>query len=135
MGSNVPTVSDAELDVLKVLWQRGASTVRQVEAQLRRRKRRWAYNTVLTLLSRLREKGYVASDRAGDKSGEAGTAHLFRAAVSRDQLLRHGLSELADRMCDGTASPLVHALVQGQRFSAEEIARFRKMLDQLEGKQ
>ena len=134
MGSNVPPVSDAELDVLKVLWKRGESTVRQVEAQLRRRKRRWAYNTVLTLLSRLREKGYVASDKPADKWGEAGTAHVFRAAVSREQLLRNGLTELADRMCDGTASPLVHALVQGQRFSADEIAQFRKLLDELEAK-
>ena len=127
MGS-APTVSDAELDVLKALWEHGPATVRQVEARLRRRKRRWAYTTVLTLLSRLREKGYVASDTTG-------TAHVFRPAVSRDQLLRHGLSELADRICDGTASPLVHALVKGRRFSADEIAHFRKLLDELERKE
>ena len=127
MGS-APTVSDAELDVLKALWEHGPATVRQVEARLRRRKRRWAYTTVLTLLSRLREKGCVASDTTG-------TAHVFRPAVSRDQLLRHGLSELADRICDGTASPLVHALVKGRRFSADEIAHFRKLLDELEQKE
>jgi BlaI family penicillinase repressor len=125
---SAPTVSDAELDVLKSLWEHGPATVRQVEARLRRRKRRWAYTTVLTLLSRLREKGYVASDTTG-------TAHIFRPAVSRDQLLRHGLSELADRICDGTASPLVHALVKGRRFSADEIAHFRKLLDELERKE
>jgi predicted transcriptional regulator len=118
-------VSDAELEVLKVLWDRGLGTVREVEAQLRRRKRRWAYNTVLTLLSRLREKGYVASDKSG-------AAHVFRAALSRDQLLRNGLTDLADRICDGTASPLLHALVQGERLSAEEIAGLRKLLDELD---
>lgn len=127
MGS-APTVSDAELDVLKALWEHGPATVREVEARLRRRKRKWAYTTVLTLLSRLREKGYVASD-----TGQ--TAHVFRPAVSRDQLLRHGLSELAERICDGTASPLVHALVKGRRFSADEIAHFRKLLDELEQKE
>lgn len=132
MGSSVPPVSDAELDVLKVLWERGPGTVRDVEAHLRRRKRRWAYTTVLTLLSRLRDKGYVASDKP-DRGG--GAALVFRAAVSRDQLLRNGLTELADRICDGTASPLVHALVEGQRLSPDEIARLRRMLDEIEQQQ
>src|SRR5258706_6672613 len=115
MGSNVPTVSDAELDVLKLLWQRGASTVRQVEAQLRRRKRRWAYNTVLTLLSRLREKGYVASDKPGDKSGEAGAAHVFCAGGLRERMIWDGFNQLADRMFDWTASPLRPALWPRER--------------------
>src|SRR5437588_857092 len=119
MGS-VPAVSDAELDVLKVLWEHGPCTVRQVEAQLRRRKRRWAYNTILTLLSRLREKGCVASDRSG-------AAHVFSAAVTREQLLQHGLSDLADRICDGTASPLVHALVQRGKLSADDVNELRKL--------
>jgi BlaI family transcriptional regulator, penicillinase repressor len=117
-------VSDAELEVLKVLWTVGPSTVRDVSASLRSQRRRLAYNTVLTLLTRLKEKGYVAADRRD-------TAHLFRAKVSREDLLGSTLSALADRLCDGTASPLVHALVRGQRFSAEEIAHFRKLLDDL----
>ena len=117
-------VSDAELEVLKVLWAAGPATVRDVAAALRRRRRRLAYNTVLTLLSRLREKGYVAADRREP-------AHLFRAVVTRDELLGSTLAALADRVCDGTASPLVLALVRGQRFSAEDIARFRRLLDEL----
>ena len=72
-------VSDAELEVLKVLWTAGPSTVRDVAATLRKRRRRLAYNTVLTLLSRLREKGYVRADRRE-------TAYLFRAVVTRDDL-------------------------------------------------
>lgn len=126
-------VSDAELDVLKVVWDHGPATVRDVESHLRRRhkRRRWAYNTVLTLLSRLREKGYVTSD----KPESGGAALIFRAAVTREQLLRHGLTDLADRICDGTASPLVHALVQGPRgLSAADIADLRKLLDELERK-
>ena len=121
--------SDAELEVLKVLWQGGPGTVREVEVRLRRRRRRWAYNTVLTLLSRLREKGYVASDKSD------AAAHLFRATVSRGQLLANGLSDLADRVCDGTASPLVQALVEGGRLSKDDIAQLRKRLDELERKE
>lgn len=123
MGQRSP-VSDAELEVLKVLWAAGAATVRDVVGTLGKRRRRLAYNTVLTLLSRLREKGYVTADRRE-------TAHLFRPLVTRDQLLGSTLSALADRLCDGTASPLVQALVREQRLSADEIADLRKLLDEL----
>lgn len=119
------SVSDAELEVLKTLWKSGPGTVREIDARLRRRKRHWAYNTVLTLLSRLRDKGYVRSEPRG-------TAHVFEAAVTREELLRRRLSELADQVCDGVASPLVAALVKGQRFTPEELARFRQLLDELE---
>src|SRR5687768_15704160 len=105
MGDSTPSISEAELAVLKELWNQGAGSVRQIRDRLPGRKRSWAYNTVLTLLSRLRDKGYAASEKHGQ-------AHVFRAAVSRDELLQLRLSQLAEQVCDGTASPLVHALVQ-----------------------
>lgn len=117
-------VSDAELEVLKVLWAAAPATVRDVVAALAKRRRRLAYNTVLTLLSRLRDKGYVTADRRE-------TAHLFRPLVTRDELLGSTLTALANRLCDGTASPLVQALVRDQRLSADEIADLRKLLDEL----
>jgi predicted transcriptional regulator len=123
MPRRVP-VSDAELEVLKVLWARGPATVREVAAALRKQRRRLAYNTVLTLLSRLRDKGYVDADRRG-------TAHRFRPVVTRDELLGSSLAALAERVCDGLASPLVLALVRDQRLSAEEIAELRALLDRL----
>ena len=60
------------------------------------------------------------------------TAHVYRAAVSRGELLQQKLSDLADTYCEGTASPLVLALVEGTQFTADEIARFRELLDRLE---
>jgi BlaI family penicillinase repressor len=123
MPRRIP-VSDAELEVLKVLWSTGPATVRDVAAALLKQRRRLAYNTVLTLLTRLREKGYVTADRRE-------TAHLFRALVTRDELLGSTLAALADRVCDGTSSPLVQALVRGRRFSSDEIAQFRQLLDDL----
>ena len=125
MGNPFPNVSEAETEVLKVLWEFGPATVRQINARLARRKRKWAYNTVLTLLSRLREKGCISSTKEGP-------AYVFEAAVSREELLRRRLADLADQVCDGTASPLMHALVQGQRFSPEEIAGFRKLIEELD---
>ena len=113
--------TERELDIMAVLWEHGPSTAAEVRERL---EDALAYNTVLTLLSRLRDKGYVAADRRD-------TAHLFRAVVTRDELLGSTLAALADRVCDGTASPLVLALVRGKRFSADEIAHFRKLLDDL----
>jgi predicted transcriptional regulator len=125
VAATSPPISDAELDVLKDLWKSGPSTVKAIHARLRRRKCRWAYNTVATLLTRLRDKGVVDSER-GDR-----TALVFEAVVSRDTLLQSRLAELADRVCDGTASPLVHALIQGRKFSPKEIDSLRKMIDEL----
>jgi BlaI family transcriptional regulator, penicillinase repressor len=121
------SITETELDVLKALWENGPGTVRVINDQLRRQGRRWAYTTVLTLLQRLEAKGYVVSDKSG-------MAHVFRPAVTRDKLLRQRLKDLANQLCEGTATPLVLALVEGQRFTAEEISQFRQLLDQLEGK-
>jgi predicted transcriptional regulator len=120
-----PPISETELDVLKVLWEHGPATVRQVNTSLRRRGRRYAYTTVLTLLQRLEAKGHVASDKRD-------VAHVFAAAVSRDGLLRRRLDELADELCDGTATPLVQALVEGGRLSPDDVEQLRRLLDQLD---
>jgi predicted transcriptional regulator len=119
------SISETELQVLKTLWDRSAGTVREILADLRPLGHRWAYTTVQTLLHRLEAKGFVASDRSG-------SAHVFRAAVTREQLLQQRLSDLSDQLCAGAASPLVLALVEGARFTPEEIEQFRKLLDQLE---
>jgi BlaI family transcriptional regulator, penicillinase repressor len=124
-------VSDAELEVLKVLWERGPGVVREVAGELKGRHRRWAYTTILTLLSRLREKGYVTQSK---KDG-GGAAHVFAAAVTREELLGRQLTELAERVCDGTASPLVQALVNCRRLKREDVAYMRKMLDGLTDKE
>ena len=115
------------MEVLKILWEHGPSTIRQVHNLLEVQRREWAYNTVLTLMSRLRVKRIVKRD--GVKS-----PHVFRAIVTREKLLRHRLGDLRARLCGGEASPLVYALVHGQRFSPEEIAEFRELLDILERK-
>lgn len=118
-------ISETELDVLKALWDMRSGTVREVQAALRPLGRRWAYTTVQTLLQRLLDKGYVRCDRSG-------TAHVYRAAVSRDRLLQQRLTALSDELCEGSASPLVLALVEGVRFTPAEIEQFRKLLDRLE---
>jgi predicted transcriptional regulator len=122
--STQPPISETEQAVLKVLWDRGPGTVREVLAALSEQGHSWAYTTVQTLLTRLLAKGYVAADRSGP-------AHVYRAAVSRDELLQQRLTDLADTFCEGTASPLMLALVEGSEFTQAEIAHFRELLDKL----
>lgn len=127
MADNKPGLSEAEREVLKALWEHGPGTVRQVNGLLGGRGRRWAYTTVQTLLQRLQAKGYAAS-------AATGVAHVYRAAVTRDELVERRLRDTADELCDGSAAPLLLALVQGHEFSAEELSRFRRLLDEAGGK-
>ena len=125
MADKQLSMSGTELDVLKVLWEHGAGTVREISTRLRRG---WAYTTVQTLLTRLESKGYVSCDKSG-------FAHVFHPVVSRELLLRRRLSDLTEQLCEGAAVPLVLALVESHRFSAEEIEEFRRLLDRLQAKQ
>jgi predicted transcriptional regulator len=120
-----PGLSEAEREVLRALWEQGPATVRQTLRVLGDRGRSWAYTTVLTLLQRLQVKGYASSEAA-----PTGSAHVFRAIVSRDELLERRLQDAADELCDGSAVPLLLALVQGNQFSAEELARLRRLIDE-----
>ena len=64
------------------------------------------------------------------KSDKTGLAHVFRAAITRERFLSDRLLELADKVCDGTTMPLVMALVDKQAFTADELAEFRRLLDE-----
>jgi predicted transcriptional regulator len=122
-------ISETELEVLKILWESGPGTVREVREQLRNERRKWAYTTVQTLLTRLVQKGYV-------RSSADGRAHVFEPAITREQFLGEQLDDLAERVCEGTRLPLVLSLVQslarGRRFSQDEIRSFREALDEME---
>jgi predicted transcriptional regulator len=117
----------AELEVLKVLWDEGPGTVRQVLTKMHARGRKVAYTTVLTFLTRLEQKGFVASDKSG-------LAYIYRAAISRNQVSRSRLKNLVREMYDGAAAPLVLQLMRNERFSQEEIAELHKLIEDLDKK-
>lgn len=116
-------LSDAEREALRALWDHGPGTVRTLMELMAERGRRWAYSTVATLLRRLEHKGYAASEPAGGSL-------VYRAAISRDDLLDRRLKDAAVELCDGAAAPLVLALVQGNRFTSEELDRIRGIIDE-----
>jgi predicted transcriptional regulator len=120
-------MSDAERAVLRVLWDQGPLPVRAVLERLTEQGLEWSRSTVITLLQRLERKGYVASDRSG-------FAFVFRAAVSREEEMHARMQLLAGELCDGEALPLVLAFAQRHRFTADELARFRQMIESLEAK-
>ena len=96
--ANRPALSVSEREVLKVLWDHGPRTVREINEVLESRGRCWAYTTVATLLQRLLVKKFAASDSTA-------VPHVFRALVSRDELLDRRLKDAADELCDGPRRP------------------------------
>jgi predicted transcriptional regulator len=120
-------LSDAEREVLKVLWEHGPLAVREALEHLAEQGQEWSRSTVITLLQRLEKKGYVESDKSQH-------AFVFRALVSREEVMHARMSDLAGELCDGEALPLVLAFAERHRFSAAELARFRRMIDDLEAK-
>lgn len=119
-------LGDAELEVLKVLWDEGPATVRQVLTALHANGRKLAYTTVLTFLTRLEQKGIVRSDKSG-------LAYVYQPTVSRDKITRSRLRSLVEQLYDGAAGELVLQLIKTQRFTQEEITELQNLINRLDG--
>jgi predicted transcriptional regulator len=120
----LPRPTPGELEILRVLWQRGPSSVRDVHDALTT-SRPTGYTTVLKLLQIMADKGLVTRDVSR-------RTHVYEAALAQDQTQRQLLDDLLVRAFDGSASQLVMQALAGGRASTEEIASIRRMLDDLE---
>ena len=116
-----------ELEVLKILWQRGPSTVRDVMEVLNRRRRR-AYTSVMSLLNVMTDKRLVRREPQG-------RAFLYRAAVAREKTLRQVVRDVVGRVFDGSAPDLLVHLLAETEVSAEELEEIRRLVDEYERKQ
>ncbi|HEX8709999.1 MAG TPA: BlaI/MecI/CopY family transcriptional regulator [Pyrinomonadaceae bacterium] len=114
----------SELDILRVLWERGPSTVREVHEVLNR-SRATGYTTVLKLMQIMTEKGLVKRD-------EGQRAHVYEPLLAREQTQRQLVGELLDRAFDGSAAKLVMHVLSDKKASAEELAHIRRLLDKFE---
>jgi len=121
-SSNKPT--DAELAILRVLWERGPSTVREVHEALPPG-RRVGYTTVLKLLQIMTEKRLVRRD-ASER------AHVYEASAPRAETEGRLVGDLLDRAFGGSAERLVLSALSEKKASREELARIRQLLDELE---
>jgi predicted transcriptional regulator len=117
-------VTDAELAVLQLLWERGPATRRQLTDVLYPGGGPAQYGTVQKLLERLEQKGCVRRDQ------EAGSLN-FAAAVSREELISRSLQDVAAKLCDGSLTPLLMNLVRAQPLSERELAELQALIDDL----
>ena len=111
--------TDAELAILRVLWTRGPSTVREVADAMNHQ---GAYTTVLKTLQIMTEKGLVRRD-------DAERSHVYQAAASERSTQRQLVTDLMQRVFDGSAAQLVLHALQAGKASPEELAEIRRLLD------
>ena len=119
-----PRPTDAELAILRVLWDRGPSTVREVHEALRSSQTS-GYTSVLKLLQIMTDKGLVVRD-------ETNRAHVYGPKVSEQRTQLQLLSDLVDRAFAGSSAKLVLQALSGRRATREELRDIRALLDQLE---
>ena len=119
----LPRPTDGELEILRVLWSRGPSTVRQVFKVLGPRKRT-TYNTTLKLMLIMNEKGWVIRD-------ESDRPQIYHPALPEEQMQRKLVADFLDRAFGGSARKLVAALAATD-ISDEELAEIRRMFEVLE---
>ncbi len=119
--SSLPALSEAQLEIMQIVWERGGATVGEVWKELDAR-RTLARNTVLTLMDRLVQKGWLSRKAQGQ-------AFQYRATVPRERALGGVVRRLVDTAFGGSAEGLVMTLIDSGGLSAEEAARIRKLID------
>ena len=124
LGSSQPTA--VELEILRILWELGSSPVRGIHARLAEAKGT-NYSTTVKMLSVMLTKGLVKRD-------EKATPHIYRAAMTRDRAAKKFLTELIEKVYDGSAMSLVLQALSSGKASQQEIEEARKLLDEMEGK-
>jgi BlaI family transcriptional regulator, penicillinase repressor len=120
--TTAPRPTDAELAILRVLWERGASTVRQVHEILVARVGPTAYTTALKLLQIMTEKGLVRRD-------DTDRSHVYTPRLTEEQTQRQLVRDLLDRAFGGSASKLVLQALNARRATPEELGEIRKLIE------
>jgi BlaI family penicillinase repressor len=121
MGKQLPKLSPAETEILRILWQLRTGTVQDV-CQTLPAKRRIAYATVQTLLRRLEKKGYIEHELRG-------RAHVFRPGVKREDVIKRTVGDFVDRLFGGDPLPLMLHLADHSELDADEIKRLKELID------
>jgi BlaI family transcriptional regulator, penicillinase repressor len=123
MSKNLaPRPTDAELAILRVLWERGPSTVRQVHEVLVSRVGPTAYTTALKLLQIMTEKGLVRRD-------DTDRSHVYMPRLTEEQTQRQLVRDLLDRAFGGSASKLVMQALHAKRSTPEELGEIRRLIE------
>jgi predicted transcriptional regulator len=127
MARTPQDVTDAELAILQVLWERQPATIRQLTDRLYPGGGAAHYATVQKLLDRLEAKGFIARQRGG-------AAHSFETTIDREELIGRKLEDMAEKLCGGSLTPLLTHLVRARRLSSRERQELRHLIDELDEK-
>jgi BlaI family transcriptional regulator, penicillinase repressor len=125
MARTPQDITDAELEVLQVLWKHGASPIRRITELLYGDYKTSQYATVQKLLERLESKECVTRDRSDN-------VHVFSAGIDRNGLVGRRLQAVAEELCEGSLTPLLTNLVQMQKLSAKDRQMLRNLIDELD---
>src|SRR5438105_784407 len=120
MKTKNPVLTDQELEIMKIVWQRDTATVRDVyEEMLTRRK--IAYTTVMTMMGILEQKGHL-------KKSADERAYVYRPAQPERQVLGNMVQDFVKRVFNGSAKPLLVHLVEDKKISPEELDEISRLL-------
>jgi predicted transcriptional regulator len=122
MPRSLPRPTDAELQILRVLWERGPATVRQVHEALAGT-RETGYTTTLKLMQIMADKRLVERD-------ESSRTHVYTASMSEEHTQRQLLNDLVDRAFGGSAAALVLRALSSRTTSDDELGEIRKLIDE-----
>jgi len=122
MSRTPQDITDAELDVLHVLWKHGPVPIRRITEILYGETKTSQYATVQKLLERLESKACVERDRTTN-------VHVFTAKIQRDELVGRRLQAVAEDLCEGSITPLLTNLVQMQKLSDKDRAMLKKLIE------
>ena len=123
MAREAKDITESELSLLNVLWERGRSSTRQITDALYPGGGTSGYGTVQKLLERLEKKGLVSRDRSL-------FVHTFTAAADRDEVIARRIRALADKVCGGSLVPIVSHLARNRSLTASERAALRQLIDE-----
>lgn len=115
--------TDRELTILRILWDKGPSTVRQVNEAMNKDENT-GYTTTLKLMQIMAEKGLLIRDESRFK-------HVYKPAISEAKTQKQLVGDLLERAFAGSAEKLVMRALSAKKVSAKELVRIRKMLDEL----
>jgi BlaI family transcriptional regulator, penicillinase repressor len=118
------TLTRQELQIMKIMWQLGTATVRDVYEAIRKQ-RKLAYTTVMTVMNVLEQKKYL-------KRRLADRAYVYQVARSRDQVIKGMVKDFVNRVFDGAAEPLLVRLVKDRHLSSEELEKISQMIRESE---
>lgn len=117
-------LTDAELEIMQVVWELGSGTVRQVHEHLNQR-RTLAYTTVMTMMGILEEKGHLTRVKQG-------RAYLYEPVRPKSQVIAGMVDDFVGKVFEGSARPLVLSLVKDRKLSKNDLEEIARLIEEAE---